>query len=389
MGPKHKSEHNFFLDFFKKNETPNCYTGIEFIHSPNTQLSKNELITINELSNIYLVHLIPNYLELTIQPGLQLIKIPQLNNGYGINLNDYSEVESYVKDQFKKYAKKIFTRFKRLQLCFDIKFVEYSDNITEEEYKFLMRRFKEMLERRFEQRNDRHDKLEHWDNLYQSVLPMLKNKRASLFVIFDGVKPIQITLHYHLQNILFSAIPAYDIDYDKFGLGNTAVYKKIEWCLENGIKFIEMGYGDLEYKRRWSNTIYKYNTHIVYKNGSGKIKFQAYLQYLKITFKEYLKKKGIKESYRKYISILKNKDTPSKKKGISTYKEEDLGVFPQDEKNTLLNMEDEKNSFLRKAVYDFQYVSFAPSQSISVYRSDLIQSSYLITDNKKYRRITF
>lgn len=389
METKKKSNHNFFIDFFEKNKFPNCYTRIEFINSPNILSLKNDPFTNIELGNIYQLYLIPSYLELTLRPELKLMQIPQWNNGYGINLKDYKDVDSYVKDQFKKDSKKILTRVKRLQLCFEIKFVVYNYKITNEEYIFLMERLKKMLERRFKQRNDRNENLENWDILYQRSLSLLKGKRASLFVIYDGVKPIQITLLYHMQNILVSAIPAYDIDYVKFGLGNTAAYKKVEWCIKNGINFIEMGYGDLESKRRWSNKIYNYNTHIIYNHHRAYAKFYAYLLFLKISFKEYLKKKGIKESYKKYLSILNRKDKLQNNSGTSICKVEDLVEFPYDEEKTLISIEDEKSWFLRKSVYDFQYINFASSHSIYVYRSNMIRSSYIITDNKKSRRITF
>ena len=389
MKAKKKSNLNFFIDFFEKNNLPNCYNHIEFNNNPNILSLKNDTSTTIEPRNTYQLHLIPNYLELTIRPELKLLQIPQWNNGYGINLKDYKDVDSYVKDQFKKDSKKIFTRLKRLQLCFEIKFVVYNYKITDEEYIILMERLKAMLERRFKQRNDRNENLENWDILYQRTLSLLKDKRASLFVIYDGVKPIQITLLYHMQNILMSAIPAYDIDYVKFGLGNTANYKKVEWCIENGITFIEMGYGDLEYKRKWSNEIYNYNTHIVYNPHRAYSKIYAYLLFIKFSFKEYLKKKGIKESYNKYLSILNRKGKLQNTSGTSICKVEDLIGFPYDEEKTLINIEDEINRFLRKHVYDFQYINFASSQSISVYRSNMIRSSYIITDNKKSRRITF
>ena len=389
METKKNSKYNFFIEFFEKNNLPNCYTRIEFKNNLNILSLKNDPSTTIELRNTYQLHLIPNYLELTIRPELKLLQIPQWNNGYGINLKDYKDVDSYVKDQFKKDSKKILTRYKRLQLCFEIKYVIYNYKISNEEYVFLMERLKAMLERRFKQRNDRNENLENWDTLYKETLSKLKNKNASLFVIYDGVKPIQITLLYHMQNILMSAIPAYDIDYVKFGLGNTANYKKVEWCIENGINFIEMGYGDLEYKRKWSNKIYNYNTHIVYNPHRAYSKFYAYLLFLKFSFKEYLKKKGIKESYNKYLSIFNRKDKVQNTSGTSIYMVEDLVEFPYDEEKTLINIEDDISRFLRKHVYDFQYINFASSQSISVYRSNMIRSSYIITDNKKSRRITF
>src|SRR5690606_41905928 len=63
---------------------------------------------------------------------------------------------------------------------------------------------------------------------------LFRSKRASFFVIYDGDHPIEISLNYHLNDVLFSSISSFDIDYAKFGLGHIEIHKQLEWCLEHG-----------------------------------------------------------------------------------------------------------------------------------------------------------
>lgn len=71
-----------------------------------------------------------------------------------------------------------------------------------------MSHFEVMLTARFEQRNDHNKNLDNWDSLLKETLPLLRERKASLFKIYDNKTPISITLVYHLNHVLFSSIIA-------------------------------------------------------------------------------------------------------------------------------------------------------------------------------------
>ena len=52
---------------------------------------------------------------------------------------------------------------------------------------------------------------------YRDVaLPMILEKKASLFVVYEDSNPIALRLNYFSENTLFHAITTFDIDYSKF-----------------------------------------------------------------------------------------------------------------------------------------------------------------------------
>src|SRR5690606_9401311 len=124
------------------------------------------------------------------------------------------------------------------------------------------------LTKRFEQRNDTNHILINWERYKNILFPLINEKKASIFVIYNNESPIQISINFHYGKTFFAHIPAYDVDYAPYGLGNTAVYKQLEWCIENNYEYLDMGNGYLEYKKRWCNYQYDLETHIFYKKTS-------------------------------------------------------------------------------------------------------------------------
>lgn len=378
---------NFFIPFFEKRMVPEPYMGV--VHSGEKGILHLENQNYNEdlEHNMYSIRLIPEYLNFSINPKLKLKKISQSNKGYAIALQNFTDAESYLKHRFRGDSKNIQKRLERLTLCFNIRFVFFNEKTTEAEYRILMGRFNQMLDRRFKQRNDRNENLQKWDHLYEIVFPLLKEKKASLFVIYDKEKPIHISLLYHMDKILFSAIPAYDIDYNKFGIGNIAVYKKIEWCLENNYRVLEMGYGDLEYKGRWSNATYNFEHHILYKDKYPHIIIGAHILYLSYVLKEFLKKKITASNYKQWGSIIK-RDRDGRTNPKETYFEiKDAAEIPLDNGKTAIDIDTEEYSFLRRPVYEFQYLNFEKSDDITVYKINGDACSYIVAGKKNRQEI--
>ena len=136
--------------------------------------------------------------------------------------------------------------------------------------------------------------------------PNLINKnKASLYVAYNGEKPIFISLNYHFDKILFGYVSSYDIDYGKFSLGQICIYKHIEWCLSNGYIMFELGWGDLEYKKWWSNNTYTFKSEVIYPKRSPLAYVLAHYYGYKTELIAYLISKKVNVRLRKLKSILR------------------------------------------------------------------------------------
>ena len=102
------------------------------------------------------------------------------------------------------------------------------------------------------------------------VEDIIREKKASLFVIFCDKKPVGITFSYHVNDILIEALTVFDIDFYRFNIGHTMILKMLEWSFENNIKLFDYTQGDFEYKKRWSDSTYKTNYHVLYDSKSFK-----------------------------------------------------------------------------------------------------------------------
>ncbi|WP_420600861.1 GNAT family N-acetyltransferase [Flagellimonas sp.] len=370
---------NFIIQFFEKDYVPPVYSTVQF------QGDKHILFYENSQNipthTLYSTRLIPEYLTLFQNEKFGCKKIKQTNKGYALFLSDFEDAEAYMLQKSKSNAKSVLKRFKRLCLCFDISFKTYDESITKVEYDFLMEHFLTLLVRRFEQRKDQNKKIENWDYLHKIAYPLIQQKRASLSVIYNKDIPIQIQLRYHYGKVLFSAVPAYDIDYHKFGLGNIAVYKEIEWCIKNGYKVLDTGYGDLDYKIRWSNKIYTFERHVVYKKTLPSLCIGLVYYYI-FGLKETLKK--TKEQ------VVKQKWYAKEKPPKSTDEDSFVGLEMMEltehgipDSKALIDINQEPYRFLKRPVYDFQYLNAEPAENIKVYKLMDNPVHYLIVGSKK------
>src|SRR5690606_2153163 len=83
------------------------------------------------------------------------------------------------------------------------------------------------------------------------------------------------------------------------------IYKQLEWCLEHGYTRFEMGVGGMDYKRRWSNSIYQFQHWILISNKNTVAKCFGFAAYWTVLLKEYLKSKklnDIRDAIRSKIS---------------------------------------------------------------------------------------
>ncbi|MEM7487121.1 MAG: GNAT family N-acetyltransferase, partial [Bacteroidota bacterium] len=167
------------------------------------------------------------------EPGLITI---QQYPGYLIDLRPFNSLEEYMSTTFKKSSRYKLRKYKkRLEECFDISFKSFSTDISKEEYDFVFDRFRLLLEKRFSEKkihNNNLDKRE-WDFYKDVAYPLIKERKATLFVLYNGDEPISITLGYLLDKRILDAITVFDIDYAKFHLGSMKIMYLINWAITN------------------------------------------------------------------------------------------------------------------------------------------------------------
>ncbi|WP_047414359.1 GNAT family N-acetyltransferase [Cellulophaga sp. Hel_I_12] len=334
---------------------------------------------------VYSMSLVPSYFKLqTTDAKIEHQIIPQENWGYAIHLNSESTIDSYLENQFKYKYRSIIRRFvNRLEASFNINYALYYGEISEEKYHFLMDALERMIQNRFAERNEKHKDIAQWLSYKKTSFAKINNKQASLFVIYNENEPIEISLNYHFDKILFSAMSSYDIDYSKFGLGHIEIYKQVEWCANNKYLLFEMGVGGMDYKRRWSNAIYRFQHHIMFSKSHAATRFLGMLEAKKIQLKEYLKAKKLNE----ILPELRRKFHREK----DTVSPIDLGTIDNRNHTTVhkksieINIHDVAFKYLKRYTYDFLYTALEKSSEVKIYQLSL--NEFLIQGNKKQQRL--
>lgn len=290
-----KNNLNLFLEIYQNQKLPECYLAVN---------CKGEIILNNsKLSNkpsalIFSHFLSPSYLDYSFdKKRYQLNKIKQINKGYVIDLYDFLDVKEYMRFQMKRSSRKtIYQSIRGLENMFDISYKTFDSNLSKEKYDELFAILRTMLDERFNEKAVTDEKRKNWTQIKEHFYEFLKKDKAAIFVIYDSLKPIGISLKYLSNNLVFSYISSYDSNYSKFGMGHIDIYKIIEWCFDNDYKLIELGYGDHAYKNRWCNNIYNFEHHILYNKKSILGNILGQIEYCKIIFKEYLKGKLLKKN---------------------------------------------------------------------------------------------
>jgi hypothetical protein len=378
---------DYFFEVFEKGLIPKIYPKISYSKIEEQLINPDyDKKLVNNPDTVYSVFFVVDYLKPEVDKRIfNLRKVNQFFKGYAIFLDDFASADAYIKYRFRSNAKGIRRRVKRLESCFQISYKTYYGAIEEEEYNLLMDCLEKMLIRRFKQRNDVSQSLIRWDHYKSIYFSLINQKKASLFVVYDNNNPIVISLNHHFHGQLFSAISSYDIDYRKFSLGSVEIYKKLDWCIANNHKSYEMGMGDLTYKREWCNHIYNFEHQIIYPKKSISAAISAAIEYLKVSFKEFV----FKIAYVRY-----KKYKAKRKKSTVVLQEPEYQALPiieaQYEKQyPIIDYNSAEYNFLRKIVFDFLYTSIEKVSDVRVLKVLKEENTYLIIGKSKMQKIVF
>ncbi len=367
MGRKRFKKAGFYFGFFEKRTVPNIYQAL-FLKNAQEPIYKNTLFDSQTKAVQWYIKLFPSYLdfERNHHPELRLKKIFRVK-GFAIDIK-VDSADTYLSTHFKpNFRTSLRRRFKGLETCFNVRYAMYHGHIERKEYEYIMQNLHAMLVRRFNQRNDKNMVLKRWDDYQQNTFAMINKKSASLFVIYHDSRPIQISLSYHYANIFFLAIPSYDIDYAKFGLGNLGIKKLLEWCIENAYVMLDMGYGAFDYKIKWCNTTYNFEHHLFFRQSSIISRMMVGYVSTKTQFINFLLAKNINVIYHRVKNFLLGK-----KKGLPPKYTIVKGSFDKKELSNFTRVNPISNTsyeHLRKPLYDFAYAQLEKVSSIEIYEA--------------------
>ncbi|MCK0156862.1 GNAT family N-acetyltransferase [Cellulophaga sp. F20128] len=333
------------------------------------------------------VKLFPKYLVPSFHQSEQLgvHRVFQKDvNGCAIHIKNKIPVAEFLRNEYsKKFRTSINRSVNRFELCLNYSYKMISEGIEKEDFHFLMETLREMLVFRFNQRNEPNDVLTHWEYYYKLTFELLNAKKASMFIISHNNEPIHICINYHFKEILFISIASFNHKFSKFSLGNISIYKILEWALCHNYELLDMGYGDLEYKRNWSNYSYTYENHIVHTK-KWNYTLAANLEASKIRLKNFLKKYSVAQKIDKLKVLLHQNKTILNT--YTTFTIEDVAQLPT--KNLLpIALDNEAFEIISKAVYDSIFLQSVPIDTITVFEIKA-HSEYLLVSPKSTKKIT-
>lgn len=373
--------HDFFNDVFVKHHT------YPFSKTILNNTSNKQLNTLNSTkdsfkvkSKIHYINQIPPYITLQQIDTYKSFKF-KLYQGYLVDIKQFDSIESYMNKQFgSKSRSKIRSYVKRLETCFDISYKMYFGEINKNDYYNLFDALEIMIERRFVERGDEHQAANDWLYYRERFYELILNKKASLFVIYDNEKPIDINLNYHHDHVLINYIRAYDIDYSKFRLGYIDILKQLEWCFNNNHHIFDLCYGNLDYKKQWCNTVYTFENQILfYKKSIQNICIgNLIIAFYKLKVKLHKKAK----LHTKTNTIDTNQEQKNEVINVNLI---DLEAFTATQLHTVIDIETTSYAFLRKLVYEYLYLNFESKNNTTIFKVTTEPNSYIIAGKKSVK----
>nr|WP_299345857.1 GNAT family N-acetyltransferase [Allomuricauda sp.] len=269
------------------NKVKNLLTLQDF--DPNL-LSKEEF-----KQSFFLAKDIPDYLQIPLAiPSHLKVKNIRQYQGYLVNLNNHSDVSSFLKDQLsKRNIKNLYSKKRKLERLEGVSYEIYFGRIEKSRYDLLFATFYQILKSRFDQKKIFNKHLFLWKELYRFTYPQILDKRASLFVISKEGQPLCLCLNYHLEDVIFSHIQTYDPEYSSFNLGDISMLNQLEWCFGNGVKIFDVSMGFNPYKQKWCNHIYQFHHQLLYSPTSPKHQIRKMITVTKLKLMQKLRDLGI------------------------------------------------------------------------------------------------
>ena len=340
---------------------------------------------------------VPDYLEVEIPNENNSLKIKKVSTyeGYAINIQPYIHINEYLSENFGKASRSKLRRYQnRLENCFNISYKMYYGEIAKDEFSFLFNELRSMLEKRFTQKKEDNYELQNWEKYQNLIFPLINDKKASIFVIYDGRKPIDICVNLIYDKIVYSSLSSYDINYAAFSMGSIDMIKLIEWCIENKFETIDLLKGYYYYKQKWINKIYGYQNHFIYDTTSLGTAFYANFKalsskYFYLLF-QLFKRWKFDEFYHNYKRKIYKTDLPevdlNQPKSSRYIQDKEI---PTEYDLNEINLDNPKYNYLKKTLYDFLYTSHESINTVKILELKNFKSSFIFKGKLKNIEVVF
>ena len=345
---------------------------------------------VNKFGHALLIRDVPTYFEVPEIKDIKGIKALRARqyNGYLTDLTKYPTFDDFLKDKYTSSNRNVLRRrSKGLAGSFDIKHEFYYGSIDPETYDLVMTKLHELLIKRFSQKQTEYHVLSKWDYFKESMYQMILEKEAHLYVIYEREDPIGIYLSISFGDIISGAIPVFDTDYSKFGLGNILTLNLIEWCMENQIRIFDSSKGDYGEKDKISDLKYFFEYHILYCPKSIRSTLMAKGLHFFFKTKQFLREKQLHSVYHnlKYkLRPKKSSNAPSRGPKYE-FSETDSSTFNMDGMHQI-DMKQDEFAFLRMMVYNFLYKTRDHVNDVKIFKDNNAQR-YQIVGTKKMLQI--
>ncbi len=284
--PKKSRRFSFLLDLFMGQHFTSAFrtsvsskaNGEKVIEFPQSGKQASEQSGTQLLS----IYDFPDYLELNIHQeatSLNQLKAP-LYRGFSIDLNLFENHNDYLKQILNAKKRSHFRAvMRRFEHCIEPEYKVYQgSDLSSAECDELMLRLEYMLEERFVLKRETNYELPLMKYYREVLFPLLQQRKANLYVIYDGARAISISMNLVMGKTLLLFNSSYDKDYTSFELGHINMLKHIEWAFEQGFERIDLGRGDYFHKRRWVNQNYTYLEIWIGFQGSVLRSIRAFLK---------------------------------------------------------------------------------------------------------------
>ncbi len=334
-----------------------------------------------ENSQVTCIYDFPGYLKATIDSKNWQVNTINSFKGSMIVLKNYDGVEGYLKQNFSsKRRSKFRTYQKRLENTFNISYKTYCGHIETDEYEALFKMFRELIERRFEEKKMKNYDLTRWDVYHKIAFPLIQNKEAALFVIYHDDKPISMCLNLIRGHVIYGYIRAYDIDYSKFYIGFIDFIKQLHWCYENDIQVFDLLKGSYAYKAYLTDDEYYFQRHVIFNKNSVFSKIRGTL--LSFRIKSFyklvalLKKCRVDKLYHAYLNFRYRNITTEKPRTYALRKISHEAFSSNSPIKIELILP--QYTFLKRPVYDFLYKSQESLKHIEVFKSSIDTNTFYV-----------
>lgn len=247
-------------------------------------------------NSFFKVYDLPDYLMAkprSLPKNLSLKAIRQYQ-GFLTNLSSFDSLDTFLAHQLSKRSRKRLRKaVKELHEKHSISKKMFFGHIEKKEHQSLMKRFAFLLKKRFDEKKTFNRYLGKWHYYEQLSFEKINEGKASLFVTYSNKKPICLTLNFHFNDILFSELECFDVEYSQYGLGDISMLEHINWCFENDVKLIDLAMGRTPFKIKWSNYNYHFHHHIYFKKGNPGSYVRMLLESLKLSLWQMLRDIGL------------------------------------------------------------------------------------------------